>query len=121
MIWHNVTLVAGRPARARSQAPAAHAAGQPSTAGAASSSGSGSQIILEDDVKIGANAVIIAPRGGTLRIGRGVRVGAGAVVTKDVPAWATVVGPSSRLVEKESTSQESSEADSSEAIPGSCA
>jgi serine O-acetyltransferase len=43
---------------------------------------------VEDGVYIGAGAKIL----GALRIGRGATVGANAVVTKDVPAAATVVG-----------------------------
>jgi serine acetyltransferase len=109
-IWHNVTLSAGRPARARSKAPAVHAGGEPSTReGVRSSPGSRSQILIEDGVTIGANSVVIAPRGCTLRIGRGARIGAGTVVTQDVPAGGTVVGPPSRLLPRESTAEESSE------------
>src|SRR3990167_8928728 len=44
--------------------------------------------ILEDDCSIGAAAVILPG----VRIGKGAMVGAGAVVTKDVPAYTTVVG-----------------------------
>ncbi|WP_024275765.1 WxcM-like domain-containing protein [Hyphomicrobium sp. 802] len=44
--------------------------------------------ILEDNVSIGANATILPG----LRIGRGAMVGAGSVVTRNVPAHATVVG-----------------------------
>ena len=44
--------------------------------------------MIEDGVSIGATAVIVSPLEGTLRIGRGARIGAGAVVTKDVPAGA---------------------------------
>jgi serine O-acetyltransferase len=44
------------------------------------------EIVIEDDVVIGANAVIMTPRHRDVRIGRGARVGAGAVVTHDVPA-----------------------------------
>jgi serine O-acetyltransferase len=84
-IWHNVTLTAGRPARI----------------GGVRSSGPGSRIVVEDHVKIGTNAVIIAPRGRTLRIGRGARIGAGAIVTDDVPAGATVVSPPARVLLKE--------------------
>ena len=81
-IWHNVTLTAGRHARrGGSEAP-----------------GEASRIIVEDGVKIGTNAVIIAPRGRTLRIGRGARIGAGAIVTEDVPAGATVVSQPSRVL-----------------------
>jgi UDP-2-acetamido-3-amino-2,3-dideoxy-glucuronate N-acetyltransferase len=46
------------------------------------------QTVLEDDVSIGANATILPG----IRIGRGAMVGAGAVVTRDVPPYATVVG-----------------------------
>ncbi|MFE9407331.1 serine O-acetyltransferase [Streptomyces sp. NPDC006704] len=67
-IWQNVTLSVRAPA------------------------GSPHRIIIEDDVMIGANAVVITPHEKSLRIGRGARVGAGAVVTRDVPAGATVVG-----------------------------
>ncbi len=45
-------------------------------------------IVIENDVWIGANAVIL----GGVHIGMGAVVGAGAVVTKDVPSMAIVVG-----------------------------
>jgi serine O-acetyltransferase len=73
-IWQNVTLAVRAPA------------------------GSPHRIVLEDDVMIGANAVVITPYQGSLRIGRGARVGAGAVVSHDVPAGATVVGVPARVV-----------------------
>jgi serine O-acetyltransferase len=44
--------------------------------------------IIEDDVTIGAGARILGP----IRIGRGAVIGANAVVVRDVPAGATVVG-----------------------------
>jgi len=44
--------------------------------------------VLEDEVFIGSGAKVI----GGLRIGRGARVGANAVVLKDVPAGAPAVG-----------------------------
>jgi serine O-acetyltransferase len=81
-IWQNVTLTAGRRPRR----------------GAAGSSDSQAQIVVEDDVKIGANAVLIAPRGDCLLIGRGAKIGAGTVVTHDVPAGATVVAPPARVL-----------------------
>jgi serine O-acetyltransferase len=98
-IWHNVTLSAGRRARVAS----ASAATDASANGHAPTQvvGEPSRIIIEDGVTIGANAVVIAPRGATLRIGRGARVGAGTVVTGDVPARATIVGAPSRLLERQ--------------------
>lgn len=45
-------------------------------------------IVIEDDVWIGMNAIVL--KGVT--IGRGAIVGAGSVVTKDVPAWTVVAG-----------------------------
>ncbi len=49
--------------------------------------------IIEDGVNIGSNATILP-----VRIGKGATIGAGAVVTKDVPAGATVVGNPGRVV-----------------------
>lgn len=45
-------------------------------------------LVVEDDVWIGCGAIVI----GGLHIGRGAIVGAGAVVTKDVPPFSVVVG-----------------------------
>jgi serine O-acetyltransferase len=59
---------------------------------------SGAAPQVEDGVYIGAGAKIL----GGLRIGRGATVGANAVVTKDVPAGATVVG-ANRLLSKPSS------------------
>lgn len=53
--------------------------------------------VIEDDVYIGAGAKIL----GKVRIGRNAVVGANAVVTRDVPAGATVVG-ANRIIRKES-------------------
>lgn len=44
---------------------------------------------IEDDVVLGANATLI----GAITVGEGARIGAGAVVSDDVPAGATMVGP----------------------------
>lgn len=44
--------------------------------------------VVESNVTIGANATILPG----IRIGEGALIGAGAVVTKDVPNGATVVG-----------------------------
>jgi serine acetyltransferase len=75
-IWHNVTIAVR------------------------SSVGSPNRVIIEDDVKIGANSVIITPHEQSLRIGRGARIGAGAVVARDVPAGATVVSQPPRVLER---------------------
>jgi serine O-acetyltransferase len=49
------------------------------------------RIVIEDEVLIGANAVIVSPHRGDLTIGRGARIGAGAVVSADVPPGCSVV------------------------------
>jgi galactoside O-acetyltransferase len=51
-------------------------------------------ICIEDDVWIGANAVVL----GGVRIGRGAVVGAGAVVTGDVPSMAVVGGVPAKVI-----------------------
>jgi serine O-acetyltransferase len=56
------------------------------------------KIIIEDDVNIGTNVVVINSFGKDLRIGRAARIGAGTVVTEDVPAGATVVGAPVRVL-----------------------
>lgn len=105
-IWHNVTLSAGRRARVAGTGVAAAGAdasanGQAPAASGRALAGEPSRILIEDGVTLGANAVVIAPRGATLTIGRGARVGAGTVVTGDVPARATIVGAPSRLLERQ--------------------
>ena len=49
---------------------------------------------LEDDVVIGSGAQVLGP----ITVGRGAKVGANSVVTKDVPPGATVVGIPARPV-----------------------
>jgi serine O-acetyltransferase len=56
------------------------------------------RIVIEDDVSIGASSVIFAPLNRSLRIGRGARIGAGAVVAEDIPADATVVSAPPRII-----------------------
>lgn len=51
-------------------------------------------IVIEDDVWIGLGSSIL----GSVRIGRGAIVGAGTMVTKDVPPFTVVVGNPMRIV-----------------------
>jgi serine O-acetyltransferase len=61
-------------------------------------SGSPHRIVIEDDVNIGANSVVISPYRRDLRIGRGARIGAGAVVSADVPPECAVVSAPAQLI-----------------------
>lgn len=49
---------------------------------------------LEDDVVLGSGAQVLGP----IKIGKGARIGAGAVVTKEVAPGATMVGPVARPI-----------------------
>jgi acetyltransferase-like isoleucine patch superfamily enzyme len=51
-------------------------------------------ITIEDDCWLGANVIVL----GGVKIGRGAVVGAGAVVSKDVPEMAVVVGVPARVI-----------------------
>jgi len=57
-------------------------------------------VSIEDDVWIGANVTILPGR----TIGQGSIVGAGAVVTKDVPAYSVVGGNPARIIKSRRTS-----------------
>jgi len=63
---------------------------------------------VEDDVTLGADATVL----GDVTLGEGARVGAGAVVTDDVPPGATVVGvPAERVDDDEETGSSESTSD----------
>lgn len=49
---------------------------------------------IDDDVWVGARAIILPG----LKIGRGAIIGAGAVVTKDVPPYAVCAGNPARVI-----------------------
>jgi maltose O-acetyltransferase len=51
-------------------------------------------VVIEDDVWLGTNAVVLPG----VRVGRGAIVGAGAVVTRDVPPFTVVAGVPARPV-----------------------
>ena len=51
------------------------------------------ETVIEDGVSIGSNATILP-----VRIGKGAMIGAGAVVTKDVPPGAVVAGVPARVL-----------------------
>lgn len=51
-------------------------------------------VTIEDDCDLGVGAIVLPG----VHIGRGVQVGAGAVVTKDIPAYAVVAGVPARVL-----------------------
>ena len=55
---------------------------------------SATPVIIEDDVVIGANAVVLEG----VKVGEGAVVAAGAVVTEDVPAGAVVAGMPAKVI-----------------------
>jgi maltose O-acetyltransferase len=52
------------------------------------------EVQIEDDVWIGMNSIVLPG----VRIGKGSVIGAGAVVTRDVPAYSVAVGNPARVV-----------------------
>jgi serine O-acetyltransferase len=62
---------------------------------------------IEDQVMISAGASVIGP----VRIGRGSRIGAGAVVVSSAPSYSTIVGIPGKVIEGESTRQDVAELD----------
>jgi serine O-acetyltransferase len=99
-VWHNATLTGGRRERSRAKPSGDGSSSEAGDRPRQTPTGPRSRIIVEDHVKIGAGSVVIPPRGHTLRIGRGASIGAGTVVTEDVPPGATVVGQRPRTLLK---------------------
>jgi serine O-acetyltransferase len=54
-------------------------------------------IVIEGNAVVGANAVIMTPSNKSVRIGFGSRVGAGSVVTHDVPPRMNALSPTATL------------------------
>ena len=54
----------------------------------------GGGVTIGNDVWIGTNAIIL----GGVKVGQGAIIGAGAVVAKDIPSYAVVVGNPARVV-----------------------
>ena len=52
------------------------------------------EVVIEDDADLGVGAIVLPG----IRIGRGAQVGAGAVVTRDVPPYAVVAGNPARVL-----------------------
>lgn len=52
------------------------------------------RVVIEDDADLGVGAIILPG----VRIGRGAQVGAGSVVTRDVPPYAVVAGTPARAL-----------------------
>lgn len=50
--------------------------------------------IIDDDVWIGRNAIILP----VVHIGKGTIIGAGAVVTKDIPPYSVAVGVPAKVI-----------------------
>jgi serine O-acetyltransferase len=71
--------------------------------------GSEFKIFIEDNVTIGVGASIIARSNTSLRIGKNAYVGAGAVVTKDVPENAVVGGVPAKLIRMNDEVKENTE------------
>ena len=83
-IFHPLGIVIGREARIGKRVTIMHRV----TIGNRHGRTGGGMPVIEDDVFLGTGAVVIGP----IRVGAGAVIGANAVITKDVPAHALVVG-----------------------------
>jgi maltose O-acetyltransferase len=64
-------------------------------------------VTIEDDVWIGTHTIILPG----VRVGNGAVVGAGSVVTKDVPSYAIVAGNPARLIKYRQPATDSRQSD----------
>lgn len=62
-------------------------------------------VLIEDDVWVGSNAIILGGSHG-IKLGEGCVVGAGSVVTKDVPAYSVVVGSPAKVIKMRFTDEQ---------------
>lgn len=67
--------------------------------------GSEHKIVIGDDVMIGAGAIIVGRGNQSLTIGKGAKIGANAVVTRDVLPGQVVVGVPARPLKKLASTQ----------------
>ena len=62
----------------------------------------GHPVYIEDDVWLGANVIVLHG----VTIGKGSTVGAGAIVTKDIPPYSVAVGVPARVIKTVPTPEE---------------
>lgn len=84
MMGEDVLFLGGGHNYDRIDVPMGHQAGKPKT-----------QLEIGDDVWIGARVIVLP---GCKKIGKGVIIGAGAVVTKDIPEYSIVGGNPAKVV-----------------------
>ena len=54
------------------------------------------EVVIDNDSHIGANSVVVAG----VHIGKRCQIGAGSVVTKDIPDYSVAVGNPARIIKK---------------------
>jgi acetyltransferase-like isoleucine patch superfamily enzyme len=80
----------------------AHTFGEPGVSMFESVRGDQFKIVIEDDVWLGFGSIVLSG----VRIGRGSIVGAGAIVTKDVPPYSIVLGKAGQIAGKRFTEEQ---------------
>ena len=84
MMAEDVLFLGGGHKFDRLDIPMAHQSDEPKT-----------PLVIKDDVWIGARTIVLP---GCTRIGKGVIIGAGSVVTKDLPDYAVAAGNPARVI-----------------------